>query len=58
MKTTVMIWRLVQDVPCLSPKDSWCGSVEAAGPEGHLQWRKFLEFAGGKLKRLLKWGHA
>lgn len=45
-----MIWRLVQGVPCLSPKVNWCGSMEPAGPEEHLQWRKFLEFAGGNSK--------
>lgn len=52
-KITVLIPRL-----CLSPKDSWCTSVEAAWPEEHLQGRKsFWTLLEGNSKRLLKWVH-
>lgn len=57
-KTTVLTPRLVQGAPCLSPKDSWCNSVEAAWPEENLQGRKFFwTLLEGNSKRLLKWVH-
>lgn len=58
IKTTVMIWRVVQGAPCLLPRDSWCNSTEAAGPEEHLQGKTFYgfwSFPPATSKRLLKW---